>query len=141
MVEAEVALFASPDCASCRAVAAWLTARGVAFRWMDVTAGEEAFRLLLRYAGAPIVPTVVAYGQVMVGFDEARLAQMLDGLQARADAFARAEDEEEEHLRRSEIAAREGLEEVDREVEAERRVQAERHPEEHRDAPDPSAGS
>jgi glutaredoxin len=131
MVEAEIALFASPDCASCRAAAEFLTSRGVAFRWMDVTTVEEAFRLLLRYAGAPIVPTIVAYGQVMVGFDEPRLAQMLDGLQARADAFASAEEEEEEHLRRSEIAAREGLDEADREVTAERRAQAERYPEEH----------
>jgi glutaredoxin len=131
MVEAEIALFASPACASCRAAAEFLASRGVAFRWMDVTTGEEAYRLLLRYAGGPIVPTIVAYGQVMVGFDQTRLEQMLDGLQARADAFARAEEEEEELLRRSEIAAREGLEEADRELDAERRAQAERDHEMH----------
>ena len=130
MVEAEIALFASPECASCRVAADWLASHGIAFRWMDVTAGEEAFRLLLRYAGAPVVPTIVAYGQVMVGFDELRLEEMLARVQARAEAFARAEEEDKEHLRRSEIAAREGLEETERAVDAERREHAERYPDE-----------
>ena len=130
MVQAEIALFASPGCESCRAAAEWLTARGIAFRWLDVTAREEDFRQLLRYAGAPVVPTIVAYGQVMVGFDELRLQEMLERVQARAEAFAHADEEDEEHLRRSEVAAREGLEETERAMEAERREHAERYPDE-----------
>jgi hypothetical protein len=64
---------------------------------------------LLRHAGQPIVPTVVAYGQVMAGFDARRLEEIVAGLDERAEALAKAEAEEEQDLRDSEACAREAL--------------------------------
>jgi glutaredoxin len=102
MVQAELTIFSTPTCSVCRELEAVLREKGVKFRVLDVSADREALVLLLRYAGQPIVPTVVAYGEVMVGFDALRLEQLLDGLNARAEAFARRDGEEEEQLRESE---------------------------------------
>ena len=104
MVDAEVVLFSTPTCPVCRSVEALLVEKGVKFRLLDVSADRDALVLLLRVAGSPTVPTVVAYGEAMVGFDAARLDQMLDGLEGRAEAMAREDAEEEEQLRRSEAA-------------------------------------
>jgi glutaredoxin len=104
MADAEVILFSTPTCPVCRKVEEFLTQRGVKYRSLDVSADRDALVLLLRVAGGPTVPTIVAYGEAMVGFDAARLEQMLDGLDARAEAMAREDAEEEEQLRRSEAA-------------------------------------
>ncbi len=76
---------------------------------IDVTSDREAIRLLIRHAGQPIVPTVVAFGEVMAGFDAQRLEEIIAGLQERAEALAKAEAEEEQDLRDSEACAREAL--------------------------------
>ena len=102
MAEAELTIFSTPTCPVCRQLAVVLGEKGIKFRLLDVSADRDALLLLLRYAGQPIVPTIVAYGEVMVGFDALRLDQLLDGLQARADAFQRRDAEEEEQLRESE---------------------------------------
>ncbi len=102
MAEAELTVFAAPDCPVCRQLTVILGAQGVKFRLLDVTADRNALVLLLRYAGRAVVPTVVAYGEVMVGFDALRLDQLLNGLQARADAFERRNADEDQQLRESE---------------------------------------
>jgi hypothetical protein len=65
-------------------------------------------------AGRPVVPTVAAYGQVMVGFDEARLEAMLEDVHERARAYRERDAEEQEQLRAGEI----GVEQTLRELEA-----------------------
>jgi len=112
MPDAEVIVFSTPTCPACRKAEEFLTQRGVKFRSLDVSVDREALLLLLRFAGQPTVPTIVAYGEVMVGFDAVRLEQMLEGLDARADALARADAEEEEQLRRSEEIVEAALEQA-----------------------------
>ena len=104
MSEAVVTLFKTASCPICRRVEETLTARDIRFRAYDVSADRSALVLLLRYAGRPIVPTIVAYGEVMVGFDEARLEQVLERLAERADVYIRRNAEEEEQIRQVEVA-------------------------------------
>ena len=104
MAGAEVTLFVTPTCPVCREVERVLTEKGIRFRPLDVSADRDALVLLLRYAGQPIVPTIVAYGEVMIGFDLLRLEQLLDGLDARAELYARRSAEEDEQIRESEAA-------------------------------------
>ena len=110
MADAEVIFFSTPTCPICRQAEEALRARKIRYRLLDVSADQEALVLLLRFAGHPTVPTIVAYGEVMVGFDVARLDQMLEGLDARAEAFARADAEEEEQLRESEAIVQAAIE-------------------------------
>jgi glutaredoxin len=112
MPDAEVIVFSTPTCPACRKAEEFLAQKGVKFRSLDVSADHDALVLLLRFAGQPTVPTIVAYGEVMVGFDAVRLEQMLEGLDARADALARADAEEEEQLRQSETMVQAALEQA-----------------------------
>ncbi len=102
MAEAEITIFSTPTCPACRKVEQVLADKGIKFRSLDVSADREALVLLLRYAGQPTVPTIVAYGEVMVGFDAARLEHLLQSLPARAESFMRRSAEEDEQIRQSE---------------------------------------
>ncbi len=106
MSDAEIIVFSAPTSPICRTLEELLAQKGVKFRSLDVTADPEAMLQLLRVAGRAMVPTVVAYGEVMVGFDADRLEQILEGLDARAERCAREEAEEEEQLRQSEAFVR-----------------------------------
>ena len=99
MAQVEIILYVVPGCAWCAKAEDALLQRRFIFTTIDVTASWEALRSLLRDAGTPVVPTVVAYGEVMVGFDARRLDQMLAGVQARAD-----EQETEEVTLEAELA-------------------------------------
>jgi glutaredoxin 3 len=112
MPDAEVIVFSTPTCPACRKAEEFLTQKGIKFRSLDVSADRDALVLLLRFAGQPTVPTIVAYGEVMVGFDAVRLEQMLEGLDARAGALARADAEEREQLRQSEAMVQAALEQA-----------------------------
>ncbi len=102
MSDTAVTLFTTAACPICRRLEDALTARGVKFHSIDVSADREALVLLMRYAGRPIVPTLVAFGEVMAGFDAARLEEVLDGLAERAEAHIRRDNEEERQIRESE---------------------------------------
>ncbi len=104
MSEAAVTLFTTASCPSCRKLEATLAARGIEFRSLDVGVDRNALVLLLRYAGRPTVPTMVAFGEVMVGFDPARLEQILDGLDERASSYIRRSAEEDAQIRECEAA-------------------------------------
>lgn len=109
MAEAEVAVFVAPGCPWCRKMEELLGRKGVRYTAIDATADWRSMRELLRHAGQPTVPCVVAYGEVMVGFDPERLEELLEGLQERADAFERNEAEQEQELRDSEERIHEAL--------------------------------
>jgi glutaredoxin len=104
MEDAVVTLFTTASCSVCRKLEDVLTAKGVRFRALDVGADRDALVLLLRYAGRPIVPTLVAFGEVMVGFDAARLEQLLGGLAERAESYIRRSAEEDAQIRESAAA-------------------------------------
>jgi len=110
MADAEVILFSTPTCSICQKAEEALRERGVAYQRLDVSADPEALALLLRFAGQPTVPTIVAFGEVMVGLDLARLDHMLEGLDVRAETFARSDAEEEEQLRESEAVVQAAIE-------------------------------
>lgn len=99
---AEILLFSTPACPIAAKLRDILTSKGVKFRDLDVSTDREALVLLLRYAGQPTVPAIVAYGEVMVGFDPLRLEQLLEGLPERAERFIRSSAEEDEQLRETE---------------------------------------
>ncbi len=104
MDDAVVTIFTTASCPVCRQLEEALAAKGVRFRSLDVGEDRDALVLLLRYAGRPTVPTLVAFGEVMVGFDAARLDQVLEGLAERAEMYMRRSAEEDAQIRESEAA-------------------------------------
>ena len=63
----------------------FLSRKGVEYVELDVTKDRKALDEMVRISGARSVPVITACEQVMVGFDEQRLEQMIGCLKQRSD--------------------------------------------------------
>lgn len=72
----KVVLYSQPGCAPCFAARTWLTGRKVPFTYRDVQADPQAFRELMDL-GSRSTPTLVVGSEIMIGFDAARLEELL----------------------------------------------------------------
>ncbi len=104
---AKIALFVKPASEECEKVEEFLRAKQVEYARIDVTESRDALRALIRHAGTAMVPTVVAYGEVMVGFDELRFEELMTGLQERADAFIAEDESQKKQVADSAVSLRE----------------------------------
>lgn len=75
----EVKLYTTPTCVPCKAVKRYLEERGVAYSEIDVAANREDMQELVRISGNVTVPVVTIDGEVVVGFDKARMDELLSG--------------------------------------------------------------
>lgn len=78
-----VLLFTTPTCPWCVRAKAYLRERSVPFREVDVSRDPAAARDLVRRTGQIGVPVIEIDGRPIVGFDRARIDQLL-GLTGRA---------------------------------------------------------
>jgi glutaredoxin len=72
----QVTLYSQPGCAPCFAAKAFLQSRHIPFQYKDVQADPQAFRELMDL-GSRSTPTLLVGTEVMIGFDPARLEEML----------------------------------------------------------------
>ncbi|MCH6567512.1 MAG: glutaredoxin family protein [Nitrospinae bacterium] len=75
----EVKLYTTPTCVPCKAVKRFFDERGVDFTEIDVAADRVAMQELVRISGNITVPVVTIDGDVVVGFDKARMEELLLG--------------------------------------------------------------
>jgi len=61
----------------CKAAKEFLSSQGVPFEDVNVMANADAREELVRLTGRMAVPVIVVDGQVVVGFDRARLQTLL----------------------------------------------------------------
>ncbi len=73
----EIKLYTTPTCVPCKAVKQFLNDRGADFTEIDVAADKEAMQELVRISGNITVPVVTIDGEVVVGFDKGRMAELL----------------------------------------------------------------
>ena len=73
----KIDIYTTPTCSYCRQVKAFLSQRGVQFTERDVSADRTAAEEMARKSGQMGVPVIVIDGQVVVGFNKARLEQLL----------------------------------------------------------------
>jgi glutaredoxin len=72
-----VVLYASGDCAHCRAARAALTASGHPYEERDPLESLARLKELMLVSASASVPTIVVSGKVLVGFDPVLLDEML----------------------------------------------------------------
>ncbi len=72
-----VLVFTTPTCPWCNRAKAYLRSRGVPFREVDVSRDPAAARDLVRRTGQMGVPVIEIDGRPIVGFDQARIDQLL----------------------------------------------------------------
>ncbi len=75
-----VIIFTTPTCTYCNAAKRYLRQRGIRFRDVDVSRDPAAARDMQRRSGQTGVPVLDIDGHIVVGFDRAKIDQLL-GLQ------------------------------------------------------------
>ena len=75
----EVKIYTTPTCVPCKAVKRFFDERGVDSTEIDVAADRVAMQELVRISGNITVPVVTIDGDVVVGFDKARMEELLLG--------------------------------------------------------------
>ena len=79
---APVTLYRTSTCPWCDRAAEFLRSRNVPFREIDVSRDRDAAMEMVRKSGQQGVPVTVAGDEVILGFDQARLARLADRLAA-----------------------------------------------------------
>jgi|HubBroStandDraft_1064217.scaffolds.fasta_scaffold01215_12 glutaredoxin len=77
-----ILLFTQPGCLSCELMKVFLEAKEIAFEERDISTDPEARRTMTEQHGSGETPTLVVISgelqEVVIGFDPARLDQLLD---------------------------------------------------------------
>ncbi len=72
-----VIVFSTPTCPHCRSAKRYLRKKGIRFRNVDVSRDSSAARDMVRRTGQQGVPQIQIGGQMVVGFDRAKIDQLL----------------------------------------------------------------
>lgn len=72
-----VTLYTSPTCGYCHQAKAYLAQNGVKYIERDVSVDRAAADEIMKLTGQTGVPVIVVNGQPIIGFDRARLDQLL----------------------------------------------------------------
>jgi len=73
-----VILYSTPTCSWCRTIKDYLRKNDIKFRDIDVSRDQKAAEEMVKRSGQQGVPQTVIAGQVVVGFDKARIDQLLN---------------------------------------------------------------
>jgi glutaredoxin 3 len=73
----EVMVYTTPTCGYCHQVKQYLADRGIPYREVDVAANPEAAAEMVNLSGQRGVPVVLIDGQVVVGFNQPRIDDLL----------------------------------------------------------------
>ncbi len=73
----KVTVYTTPTCGYCAQAKQFLTRQGIRFVEKNVAADRQAAMEMVRVSGQQGVPVITVDGQVVVGFDQPRLMQLL----------------------------------------------------------------
>ena len=73
-----VILYSTPTCSWCRTIKEYFRKNNIKFRDIDVSRDQKAAEEMVKRSGQQGVPQTLIGGQVIVGFDKARIDQLLN---------------------------------------------------------------
>jgi glutaredoxin-like YruB-family protein len=74
----QVTVYTTPTCSWCNTLKTYLESRHVSYREVNVASDTSAAEAMVRKSGQQGVPQTEINGQVVVGFDRARINQLLE---------------------------------------------------------------
>lgn len=74
----QVTVYSTPTCSWCNTLKTWLRKNNIQFNDIDISRDEKAAQDLVRRSGQQGVPQTEINGQIVVGFDQQRLKQLLE---------------------------------------------------------------
>lgn len=73
-----VTVYSTPTCTWCNTLKQWLRKNHVSYHDIDISRDENAAKELVRRSGQQGVPQTEINGQIVVGFDQTKLKQLLE---------------------------------------------------------------
>jgi glutaredoxin-like YruB-family protein len=73
----QVTVYSTPTCSWCNTLKTWLRNNNINFRDVDISKDEKVASDLVRRSGQQGVPQTDINGEIVVGFDQVRLKQLL----------------------------------------------------------------
>ncbi len=73
----EVTIYTTPTCPWCQVAKRYLASRGIEFTEVDVSSDPLAAMEMIRKSGQQGVPVLEIDGEIVVGFDRARIDALL----------------------------------------------------------------
>jgi glutaredoxin-like YruB-family protein len=74
----KVTVYSTPSCSWCNTLKSWLRKSNIQFTDVDVSRDQDAAEALVRRSGQQGVPQTDINGQIVVGFDQPRLKELLE---------------------------------------------------------------
>jgi glutaredoxin 3 len=72
-----ITIYSTPTCPYCHQAKEFLTEKGVEYTDIDVAADQEKAQEMIKKSGQMGVPVIDVDGEIMVGFDQAKLAKLV----------------------------------------------------------------
>ena len=72
-----VTVYTTPTCTWCGTIKTYLRKNGIRFREVDVSVDQAAAEAMVRKSGQQGVPQTDIEGQIVVGFDKAKINRLL----------------------------------------------------------------
>ena len=73
----EVIIYTTPTCTWCKKLKEWLKKKKVSYQEHDVIESDKAREDMIAKSGQMAVPVIEVAGQIMVGFQEEKLAALI----------------------------------------------------------------
>ncbi len=77
MTDKKIRVFTTPTCAYCIVLKKWLEEKGVDYEEIDITQHEEEQERMVEKTGQVGVPVTEIEGEMVVGFEKDKIAQLL----------------------------------------------------------------
>lgn len=74
---ANVIIYTTPTCVYCRAAKEFFKEHNVAYEEKDVAKDEQARETMVKKSGMMAVPVIDINGEIVIGFDRAKVSQLL----------------------------------------------------------------
>lgn len=73
-----VKVYSTPTCSYCVTLKKFLTEKGIKFEAVDVSQNDQDLQEMIDKSGQMGVPVVDVDGQIIVGFNKAKIVKLLD---------------------------------------------------------------
>jgi glutaredoxin-like YruB-family protein len=77
MPDKEVVVYSTPTCPFCKKTKDYLNQKGIAYSDINVAADKEKAKEMIQMSGQMGVPVIVVDGQLVVGFNQAKIDELL----------------------------------------------------------------
>lgn len=77
MSASKVVIYSTPTCPICKRAKAYLSQKGISYQDIDIAADKEAAHEMIHRSGQMGVPVIFVGEQMMLGFNQAKLDEML----------------------------------------------------------------